>query len=167
MAATMIARTVYICGGGIEHKPLGLSGRDRGWGYGPINTALLHWKSISRANIRPTNVSSATYRPARSRLGHLAVTNLNLITWNEIGRTLLRESRRLNNRHCARLSASSIFSESFNLFRDYYYRRDRRAIYLYFILLLHSVVLNWFKRPFFSFFFQIFEYCVYKRKKEM
>lgn len=125
MAATMIARTVYICGGGIEHKPLGLSGRDRGWGYGPINTALLHWKSISRANIRPTNVSSATYRPARSRLGHLAVTNLNLITWNEIGRTLLRESRRLNNRHCARLSASSIFSESFNLFRDYYYRRDR------------------------------------------
>lgn len=121
----MIARTVYICGGGIEHKPLGLSGRDRGWGYGPINTALLHWKSISRANIRPTNVSSATYRPARSRLGHLAVTNLNLITWNEIGRTLLRESRRLNNRHCARLSASSIFSESFNLFRDYYYRRDR------------------------------------------
>lgn len=150
-----------------EHKPLGLSARDRGWGYGPINTALLHWKSISRANIRPTNVSSATYRPARSRLGHLAVTNLNLITRNEIGRTLPREPRRLNNRHCARLSSPSIFSQSFNLFRDYYYRRDRRAIYLYLILLLRSVVSNWFKRSFPFFFPQYSKLYSFIKGKKM
>lgn len=88
-----------------------------GWGYGPINTALLHWKSISRANIRPTNVSSVTYRLARSRLGHLAVTNLNLITSNEIGRTLLGIAS-LNNRHRPRVSFPLMFLELSDLFGD-------------------------------------------------
>lgn len=99
---------------------LGLSGRierlEGGRGYGPINTALLHWKSISRANIRPTNVSSVTYRPAPSRLGHLAVTNLNLITSNEIGRTLLGITR-LNNGHPPRAFVPLAFLEPFRLSR--------------------------------------------------